>query len=121
MVTLEEVIRTFIQYNGSLQGLWTDYGLVFNHYLTHFKKELENCSLFKSKDSPNKLSIRCEYIREVKLWEYTIYRTDENAAAIKPLFVYRDETAAGDKFLEMYYEDNPTYIATHNNENESVD
>lgn len=87
MITVEEVIETYIQYDGNQQGLWTDYGTVFSHYLQRFHKELAHCSLFESREHPNVLTIRHTFIPESREHMFSIYRTDENAQPIQPVLL----------------------------------
>lgn len=117
MITLEEVIRTYIHYDGSRQGLFTDYGGVFDGYLRHFSRELSSCNMFSPYgDKPNALTIRYRYLRSQRKREYTIYRTDENARIKGEIYRFANDKAAADKFLQLYYEDNPTYRVAHDNE-----
>lgn len=58
MITLDEVIRTFIRYNGSRQGLCADYGTVFDGYLSHYSGKLRISSMLESHHHPNTLAIR---------------------------------------------------------------
>lgn len=96
-ITVEDVIKIFISYRGCRQGLFTDYGSVFDSYLCLFQKELKQCSLFEQSDRENTLAIRYRNKR------FIIYSTDERAALNGIEYVHEDEEQATMKYLELYH------------------
>lgn len=96
MISVEEVITIYIQYRGSRQGLFTDYGSAFDHYLEYFQQDLKKCSLFEPCEKANSLCIR------YRNKQFLIYHSDERAARWGITYTYNNETDATNKFLELY-------------------
>lgn len=99
-VSVEEVIGIYISYKGFRQGLWTDYGSLFDTYLQRYSSELKNCSLFDSNEQPDKLCIR--YKDKTNL--FYIYQTDENAKSIENIKTFVDYFDATKMFIDLYHE-----------------
>lgn len=97
MIEIDKVIRIFIEYKGFRQGLFTDYGGVFDHYLNYYEKELKKCSMFEVQEKENSLAIR--YRKN----QYVIYHTDERAALWGIEYKYDDSKDATLKFLELFH------------------
>lgn len=97
MISVDEVIKIFIQYRGFRQGLFTDYGSVFDSYLKYYKIELIKCSMFESYNRENTLAIR---YRDSC---YVIYSTDERAAVWGIEYIYDNDVEATNKYLELYH------------------
>ena len=96
-ITVEEVIAIYIQYQGNRQGLFTDYGSIFDQYLDLFQEELRHCSFFEKSDRENTLAIR------YRNHKYVIYSTDEKAGLWGIEYSYDNEEDAIKKYLELYH------------------
>lgn len=96
-ITVDEVIKIYIQYKGCRQGLFTDYGAVFDEYLEYYMNELKDCSLFEQADKENSLAIR---YREN---QFVIYYTDERAALHGIEYKFDNTEEAIKKYLELFH------------------
>lgn len=107
-MTQEEAIRTYIQYGGSTQGLITDFCDSTYRLIRQFIVQL-NANMFNPfGEKPNMLSIRCEFVSG-RGEKFTIYHTDAAMRPEGPVFVYYTAREATEKFLQLYYNENPTY------------
>lgn len=96
MISVEEVIKIYIEYKGFRQGLFTDYGSAFDSYLEFYKEELKKCSLFEARYRENTLAIR--YADK----QYIIFHTDERAAVWGIEYKYSECSDAVSKYLELF-------------------
>lgn len=96
MISVEEVICIFIKYKGCRQGLFTDYGNVFDDYLIYYQKELKRCSLFEPLDKENAVTIHYEN------GQFFLYFTDERAAVWGNVYRFTKREDATQKYLELY-------------------
>lgn len=99
-INVEEVIGIYILYKGSRQGLWKDYGNLFDTYLQRYSSELKICSLFDLKEKANKLCIRFKDKENL----FYIYKTDENAKVSGNVFTYADYMDAAKKYIDLFHE-----------------
>lgn len=96
-MSVHEIIGIYIVYKGNRQGLWTDFGALFQTYLNRYNNELKDCSFFEKEDKPNTLCIR--YRKETNL--FYIYETDNNTNKIGLTYTYVDYFDATKKFIEL--------------------
>lgn len=97
MIKVDEVIQIMIEYKGIRQGLFTDYGGVFDQYLAEFEQDLRRCSLFETQDREDALAIR------YRNNEFVIYHTDERAALWGVEYKFIHSKDAAQKFLELFH------------------
>ncbi len=95
MISVEEVIKIYIKYKGFRQGLFTDYGGVFDSYLEFYKDELKKCSLFEMDNREYTLAI------QYRDNQFVIYHTDEKAAVWGIEYKYVQYEDAVDKYLAL--------------------